>query len=554
MKASSISRAATAAWLPLVMVAAPAPVTAQVAPTWRVVAGESASVVSPDLPVGTNRDFDNVSIGDAGRDLFQARVTWPSALVGYWAQHNGRFVHYSQTGTASARGPGRIGAEADHVFNTLYTDQGFAAPDGQRVFLAQAGTSTGTVLSHGLWRWDGTANIEIARGGTDGPLGPNLGTDWVFRNNTVLDGRMRNDGEALIYAEVDSPTGARSYVLGLHDPDSGNRTCMRQGDTDPSRAPGLMPGDSFGTLETDLSRFSIARSGRIHGRMTASGSRVGLWEFCDGPPRAIAATGEGGALGPGVGDAAARFTNFTSQAPQPASRDRLVFFADWRLPSQNERLGLFMHDGTGNPAIVWNEPTGFHGPNWNNATWSGFYTAKMSVAHDYVTFVADMNTGDGATPQGLFRMRIGERPQLVALRNLTNPAYRPDPDRTWASFDAMAVLSNGDILLSAETNPNSRRDLWLLREGVAPLRLLGNGTPISVRTPQGTVQTTITNFSITSFSGVPSGVRTAAGIDGWVGTDGTVSVLASTATHGRVLITTKLDVPNPDIIFVGDFE
>lgn len=549
MRTSSIARAAKAAWIPLIAALAPWPVAAQTV-TWRVVVGEGSTVVTPDLPTGNSRLLTDIHMGDAGRDLFAARVSSPTAQQGYYAQKGDRFVRYVQQGVTTATGPGRSGAESNHVFLDLNNGWGGAAPDGQRAVLGRAGDPTATLnASYGIWRWDGVRNIEVVRGGTDGPLGPNLGANWVYRNSSALgSARMRSGGDMIIYGEVQSPGAGYTWSLGMHEAGQGNRICMRSSDTDPARAPGLAAGDSFSNSEAGLGRFAFSRTGRVYGRMAASGSREGIWEFCDGAPRAVVATGFTNNLGPSLGDATATFTGVYGRSPLPASRERLVYFADWRIPPATSRAGLFVHDNGTNLPVAYTEPTGFYGPNWNNATWNSFALETLSVAHDYAVFTAAINTAD-ATPRGLFRVRIGERPQLVGLLNLTNPDYRPEEGRTWQGFDAMAVLSNGDILLDARTNPNSTHDLWLLRNGQPPRRLLSTGTPITINTTQGAVQTTISSFSVPS-----DGVRNADGSDSWVGVDGTIYISANAANYGRVLITTKLDVPNLDIIFAGGFE
>ena len=544
----------TAAWVPLQAALAIALMPAQVAAqatVWRTVAGESGSVIAPDLPPGTSRNLTDVYIGDAGRDLFGFRVNGPTALEGYWAQRGNRIARYTQLGSAGTFGPGRSGAEAGHVFLSVNSGWGGAAPDGQRNFLARAGDPAATLnASYGLWRWDGTANIEVARGSTDGALGPGLGAGWVFPNSSgFATARMLSEGNMLMYADVRSPTGAESDILALHVPWQGNTPCMRSETIEAALAPGLSAGDEFFATSAGISRFSVGRDGRIHGRMAATGSREGVWEFCDGPPRAIAVNDETGVRGPDVGDSAAEFSAFSARAPLSAGNGKLVFFADWRVPPASGRTGLFLHDGAGNRGIAYNEPSGFHGPNWLDSTWRTFDTGMLSVARDYSAFVAGLDTPDGGDPTGLWRLRAGDRPELVALIGLTGAPYEPEAGRTWRSFDAVAVLSNGDILLEASTNPNSTRDLWLLRQGEAPRRILSPGQVVDVQTAQGTVQTTVTSFDVPD-----GGANYSDGSDRWVGADGTLYLSVNSANFGRLLITTRIAIPDPDIIFLGDFE
>lgn len=555
MKTTNITRAATIATsIPLQAALAlallPGAAAAQ-APTWRAVAGENGAVVAPDLPTGTLRDITDVYIGDAGRDLFGLRVSSPSALEGYWAQRGNRLVRYTQLGNSGALGPGRSGAEAGHVFLSINTGWGGASPDGQRNFLARASDPAATLAaSHGLWRWDGTSNIEVARASTDGVLGPGLGAGWVFPNSSSFaSARMLNGGRMLMYADVDSPTGADSELLALHVPGQGNLPCTRSGATEPALAPGLAPGDSFLTISAGLARFSVNRAGRVFGRMPVSGSREGIFELCDGAPRAIAVDGEIGPRGPDLAPISAEFTGFYARAPQPSGTTGLTFFADWRVPGQASRAGLFHFDGIANRGIAYTEDSGYYGPNWANATWRSFATDSLTVSHEYAAFIAGLDTADGGDPTGLWRVRAGDRPQLVALIGLTLADYQPEPGRTWRSFEEVVMLSNGDILLQATTNPDNLRDLWLLQDGAAPRRILSPGTPVTVQTTTGTVQVPVSSFSVPA-----DGADYNEGADRWVGADGTLYLAVSTSNFGRLLITTSLAVPNPDIIFTGGFE
>lgn len=552
MKNRSMARVAKRAVLPLaaaIAMAAPGAVLAQ-ATSWRVVAGENGGVLSPDLPAGTTRNITDVYMGDMGRDLFGFRVSSPTALEGYWAQRGNRVVRYTQGNSTGALGPGRGGAEASHVFLSINSGWGGASPDGQRNFLARAGDPAATLnASYGLWRWTGTGNVEVARGSAAGLLGPGLGAGWVFLNNSSFaTARMLDGGRMLMYTDVRSPTGADSTMLAMHVPGTGNVPCMRAGATDPALAPGIVAGDSFSSVTSGIARFAVNPAGTVYGRAASSGSREGIWEFCDGAPRAIAVTGETGARGPNMNIENVQFSGFTARAPMPASGDDVVFYADWRVPPSSGRLGLFLHDGVANRGIVYNEPSGYYGPNWAQATWRSFFTDMVATARDVSAFVAGLDTADGGDPTGLFRVRHGERPELVALLGLTGD-YEPEAGRTWRSFDAVGVLSNGDILLEATTNPNATRDLWLLRAGEDPRRILSIGQPISVQTAQGAVQTTVSSFDVPD-----GGAGFSDGGDRWIGADGTLYLSVLSATHGRVLITTKLDVPNPDVIFASDFE
>jgi hypothetical protein len=518
---------------------------------WSVVAGESAQVVAPDLPTGTFRDITDVIVGDTGAMQFGFRVSSPAALEGYWSQRGGQLTRYAQRSVAGATGPGRSGAEAGHVFLAINSGWGGAGADGQRAFLARAGDAAATLTaSYGLWRWNGTANVEVARGSTDGGLGPGLGTNWVFPNSSgFASARMQHGGGMVISADVTSPTNEDSQVVLRHVPGQGNLPCLRTGAIETALAPGLTAGDSFFTFSAGIGRLSLDTEGRIHARLAATGSREGIWQICDGAPRAIAVNDEIGERGPDVGIATAEFSSFSSTPPQPAGGGDLMFFADWRVPPASGRTALFRHDGSANRGIAYNEPSGYFGPNWSTSTWRSFDTGSLSVARDYSAFVAGLDTPGGGDPVGLWRVRAGDRPELVALLGLTGEPYEPEPGRTWRSFDAVAVLSNGDIVLDASSNPNNTRDLWLLQQGQAPQRLLSIGQAINVPTPQGLVAAAVTGFDVPD-----GGAAYSNGSDSWIAADGTLLLPVNVANFGRVLVTRRLSVPNPDAVFGNGFE
>jgi hypothetical protein len=538
------------AWTLMATASSALPLAAQTV-TWQVVAGENSQIIAPDLPAGITRNLTDVWVGDTGASLFGFRATSPSASEGYWASRSGRLVRYTQLSSNGTLGPGRGGAEAAHVFLSINSGWGGASSDGQRNILARAADPAATLnASYGLWRWDGTRNVEVARASTDGILGPGLGAGTVFQNSgSFATARMLNGGSMLISANVTSPTGVDSQLVARHVPGLGNRPCSRSGSTDPSLSPGLAAGDTFFTVSSGIGRMSVTPAGQIHARLTTAGSREGIWELCNGAPRAIAVDNETGPRGPDVGISTALFSSFAFQAPQPSASAGTFFFADWRDPPQGSRTALFRHDGISNRGIAFNEPSGYFGPNWLSATWRSFSTDSLSVAYDYAAFVADVNTPDGGTPVGLWRVRAGDRPELKALIGLIGAPYEPEPGRSWRSFDAVAALSNGDIVLEATTNPNSTKDLWLLRAGQAPTRLLSLGQNIAVPTTQGNVQASISSFDV-----LDDGANYSNGTDTWIAADGTLYVSANTTNLGRILITTRLTVPNPDIVFANGLE
>lgn len=120
---------------------------------WRIVAGESGTVVSPGLPAGVGRTLTDITLGDVGADLVGLRITNQSTLTGYWARKQGTLVRYTQAGVTGNLGPGRTGTQSTHVFTDVGGGWRGASPDGQRVFAAQAGPpGSPTAATDGIWR------------------------------------------------------------------------------------------------------------------------------------------------------------------------------------------------------------------------------------------------------------------------------------------------------------------------------------------------------------------------------------------------------------------
>lgn len=514
---------------------------------WRVVAGENGQVLAPDLPAGSTRDLQDVLLGDRGAEQIGFRVGSPAAQVGYWAFRAGRFQRWAQFGSAGAGGPGRTGAESAHQFLSFGSDSGDAGSDGERLLRARAGDPANTAgASFGIWRWNGQGNTEIARGGTDGPLGPGLGTDWVFRTNTAsfADAQMLDQGRLLLVGTVVSPGAIESRLVARHVPGQGNQPCLRSTAQEPGLSPGLSPGDSFANFTQGLDRFVSTSTGQVFGLLPISGGGEGLFAVCSGAPAALAVTNRVGPLGPDTGEANTLFIGFSRLRPSPTQG--LLFSADWRVSGGSTRVGLFQHLNGRNLPIAYNDTGGQLGPNWQNSTWTAF--TALSVARDWLAYTASVRTSEGGSATGLWRQRVGQAPELVALLSLTSVGYIPEPGRTWRSFDAFAVLANGDIVLNATTNPDIVRDLWRIAPGQSPQRLLSSGQTLSVPTASGPASTSVTSFSLPG-DGLPE-----TGRDGWVGADGQLLVRVNTSSFGSLLISRRLDVPDPNQVFRNGFE
>lgn len=520
------------------------PVSAQTV-AWTVVAAEDGRVISAGLPEGTSRSITDIALGDTGGNRVGFRVTSPASLSGYWAQTSTGLRRYTQLAVTGDLGPGRSGAESTHVFLNVYGGDGETAADGTRLFRGRASDPASTTnASYGVWRWNQTSNVEIARSLTSGVLGPGLPDGSTFANTStfVTDRGLRNGG-ALLEGTVTSQSGATSHLMTRHVPGQGNQPCLRSGSTDRSLAPGLVDGDSFSSSWLN-SNLSVSANDRMYGVFNASGSRTGIWEICSGPPSAKAVNAATGLLGPDVGIATAAFTT-DIQAAYPGLPGQFYFFASYReSASSSADQGLFWNDGLSNRALAINDATGAHGPQWNGSTWRTFNVGSLSSSGADTAFTASVTTADGGNPTGLWHVRAGGAPQLRALLGIEG-AYGPEPHRTWRSFGAIAALPNGDVLVEATTDPDIEQALWLLEGTRAPRRVLTVGQSVLVPTASGAVAATITSFDLPN-----GGAEFSRGNDSWVGADGTAVVVANVSTYGKVI----LKAAPSDRIFQDSFD
>jgi hypothetical protein len=517
---------------------------------WRAVIGASSAITAPGLPAG-NRAFNDFAISDVGKGLTGVRITAPDSAQGYWALRQGVWTPYVRNGvTGATMGPGRNGAEAGHVFQLHATDQGYAGADGQRAFAARAGAPGDTLnATWGAWRWDTVKNIEIARALTDGPLGPNLGADWVFQNSSdFVTPRAMNGGQVLLNTNVTSPTGLDRRYLAKSVPGQGIVPCALRHSTDPALAPGIAAGDSFDTAWGMTSNVSVTQDNRVYLVAATNQGRDGIWEVCDGAPRALVVDNEAGARGPEIGIATAVFTDF--EAVHPADDGQFHYFARYRpQPSDSSRTGLFWHDGAANRPLAMNDPANAHGPGWQDATWSSFGTGSLTSAGKWSAFQATIRVpADGATPDGLWRVQAGAAPELVALLDIPG-TYGPEPGRTWDTFYGNAVLANGDVVIEARTQPGAEQALWLLKKDTAPRRILALGQNVAVPTSSGIQQAAVTSYTIAS--GAHPYDR---GVDGWIAADSSLLVeVGLNGYTGRVLISAMSGNPL-DRIFANAFD
>ncbi|MEO8673089.1 MAG: hypothetical protein ABI411_17360 [Tahibacter sp.] len=525
---------------------------------WEVLAAENPNLYTPPLTGAARRTFSHPGVNDSDGGQVGFNVISPADGSGFWTRQAQGLIRYAQLDTSGTSGPGRSGAESAHVFRNLNSAQRDSGGGGQRVFVARAGDPSLPVdaASYGVWRWDLVHNVEVARTGTDATLGPGLGAGWTFpsvANFTQV--RSIQGGRVLLDAKVNGPGGIARNLIARHVPGLGNRPCLLSLSTDPGLAPGLSAGDSFATNFGDPYKPAVDAQGRVFGSFYASGSRVGIWEVCNGAPIARAVDDETGARGPGVANTAAVFSSFDARVV-PSGNGFLYFFALAResiAGGSATITGLFRNDGTHNEAIALLGVSGAFSPNWQGSTFSQFSDNTLDAAGSYATFGASVQTaGGGAT--GLWRSAPGGL-QPAAILNLEG-AYGPEPGSTWKSFRERSILANGDIVMAAETLPANELAVWLLQIGAAPRRILRPGQNLTLPTVSGPVIAAVSSIAL---PGEADGItidtaRPASGRDAWIASDGTVLLQVNMgSTYGSVLISARPTNPD-DVIFRDGFD
>lgn len=516
---------------------------------WRAVYGNSSTITVPGLPAGSRSITDYV-LGDVGQGYASARFTGPDTAAGYWAMRQGTWTQYLKTGvTGATMGPGRTGAEAGHVFQDYVGAAIGAGANGQRAYVAKAGAPGDTLNAKwGVWRWDTTRNIEIARALEEGPLGPNAGAGWTFQNSSSSMGvRALNGGNVLINAYILSQTGTERLYLAKSVPGQGTVGCAMRDSTNPDFAPGIEAGDSFSQTWGWDNNISTSSEGRVYLSTYTNQSRDGIWEICNGAPRVVALDNVTDNLGPDIGIATAVFLDFNVAVP--GDGNQFFFYATYRATSSDSsRTGLFWHDGATNRPLAMRDADNVYGPGWLNSVWNSF--GNMSAAGQWAAFRATVTVpDDGATPSGLWRVKAGGTPQLVALLDVPPGEYGPEAGRSWDEFYGYTVLANGDIIAEARTQPGSEYAIWLLKNGAAPRRILKVGQNVSVPTASGVQQAAVTSYEISNGSFAPS-----RGADDWVGSDSSMLVsVGLNGYSGRVLITSATGNPI-DKIFANGFD
>ena len=543
------------------------------APEWRVVLTPSSNVITlPNLPPpGT---YDVGLPGPVISDSAAATLNFPLRLSNgnydLWRESAGVLNPYAQIGATDLTGPGRVGAEAGHVFrrlvdaSTTLVDTDTNAQDA-RVFAAFAG-DPGVALdaaSIGAWIASATGNAEFARRGVEGVLGPNIGAGWSFGSDggPNIFGRLH----ALPNGAVLINTGARftgtpnlAYtVLARHQPGMGNTTCSVTQATNAAWAPGVLGNDYFESIRYASSspQGEVYAAGDIARQMPIA-VRNGIWQFCAGAPQVKVLSDSIGALGPNIpGNSNAVFTRIPPNIGP--STQGSFYFGGENAVAATAFKGVFHHSFGQNRAILLNDVEGALGPQIPGFVFDTVLDYNPISAGQYAIVRANIRpVGGTSLTTGLWRLRPNAAPEPVAIIGNTG-AFVPAPNRVWRDLDLFSILENGDVLLQANTSNAPAPDaisLWRIRPGRPPEEVLKRGDLVRIPTAAGVVLRPLRGI-FRPGAGNPA-LRLHGGDDSWLSASGNVLINIDVDATPGVFISpwVRAQVSDLDVLLRDGFE
>jgi hypothetical protein len=552
---------------------------------WRVALSSDDDAISmPSLPADhtyvTNYGSDEGGAGlaNSGDGLLGFQLApYNSGADGNWYESGIGFRQYAGVGATGALGPNRSGSESGDVFRALYYADTFDG--GTRAFGARANAPSADAgdATLGIWQSDGAHNVEFARVGTDGPLGPNLGSGMIYTalhnvNDTSYDVGVRslNNRRVMFAGRIGATGTLGSDGLSVYTPGSGNTPCLLSGSTDDQTGPGIVnyvfpSGIGISATMTVSPRGEAYASDyvtRVGG--TGPSSLDGIWQFCDGAPKPGVLTGVTGPYGPHLpGNDAAVFgtdNNGLWGYVAPSEPGSYFFSSGGRLtPNGTTYFGLFHHDAAqqvNNPLLFENQDdsTGY-GPHVSGHVFhDAVIPYVIAASGKYGALRADIApTGSSsADSTGLWRLTTDGGVQPVAIGGDTG-AYAPAPGRTWdGNFYKFTVFDDGEIVTLAETEDTATsttsRSCWRLAVGAAPVEILKVGDLVDVPTASGIVATAVTSIDPYYRLGLPA----AAGRDTWFSANGDI-IAADITLQGHQFATLLIrgQAARPDYIFAA---
>jgi len=524
-----------------------------------IISDQNANITFPNLPASYNIASASPSISDVGNPDMGIFLTSAAVGNGHWAQVEGSWRQFGAINNSGVTGPGRTGTESGHVFFE-WDGVSDSAGSNVRTFVARAGSplQPASVATFGVYSFNGVANVEVARVGNVGALGPNLATGWQFNTSSNPFGRIipQASGRVVISGVVDSPSNTFSPAVVLHVPGFGNRGCAANGLSGP-----LAPGVDLTFIE--LREAVAASDGQVYVRGTqrngASVTADGVWAICEGAPSVKALAKVTGVRGPGLAASTAFFSAIQDQITT-AGGDNFYFAASGQETAGAGAVpfdGIFRHDGTANAPVALRSLQGELGPKVAGSVFSQFSTNKTQAAGRFGLLRATVS--DVVPPansrEGLWRTTTGSSAQPIALVNATG-TLAPSATRRWVSFQNEAIFANGDVLTIATTSltagGDQKRGLWRLRPNRAPESIMAIGDRVTVTAASGPQLVAITDIESVDSSSGP--VQLYSGEDSWASVDGSIIVGVNLAGFGSTTFYVRGIGTNLSVLLADGFE
>ena len=520
---------------------------------WVAVLSESsANIGIPNFPATYTISGGGPALAKTGGGELGFLLTNAADKSGHWAVVDGVLRQFTAVNRAGALGPGRLGSEAAHVF-FAFPGASNSTGSNNRIFVGQAGSPSQppTAAPFGVWSFNGAANIEVARNGNVGALGPNLGAGWQF-NITNANGFARviplAGGRVVMQAQVDSPSSAFIQGVVLHTPGSGNQGCAAVGLTG-----ALAPGANLKFNRIDA---IAANSDSVYMTAqtvdTAFNQASGIWRICEGAPVARALAKDTGIRGPGL--AAGAFFNTLGEEIDPASGNTFFFNANGQYADAVAFDGIFHHDGMSNAPVVLRGVQELLGPRVTNFVFNQFGDLKTQAAGRFGVLKTRINNlVTGEVRFGLWRIARGAPAEPLAVVGEAG-ALAPLATRRWVEFQNEAILENGDVLTIADTEAvggsDPRRSLWRIRPNRTPELLLDIGDRVTVNTTTGPQLVAITALEPVFEAGP---LQQYGGDDSWVSADGSALIAVRLAGFGTTTFYLRGQATNV-VTFADGFE
>ena len=540
---------------------------------WRLVlSSTSNTVLLPHVPAGGHSLSPLPGeLSDAPAATLAFNLTRADGRKGLWREFAGNLQPYAEVGIGGAVGPGRGGSESTHVFRLLGSFDSNA--EDQRVFGARAGDPSLPLdnASYGMWRVGNSGNVEIARIGTDGALGPGLGPDWFFATDfdfvdSVNFAHMHAlpGGGVLLDTSVSPPPGqmfTKRQALVRYSPGIGNVPCAVVRVTDPALAPGVLTNDyfdGFGTAGTSRSGEIFATASSATSTPTIA-TRRGIWKFCNGAPQVRALSAHTGSLGPNIpGNAAAVFDTFMPIIA-PTTAGAFYFSGEGSSPAFK---GIFHHANGQNTPVLLNEAQGALGPGIAGFAFDQVIDFHpLSAGRFGLVYTRIQAVGGSAERFGLWRLRPDAAPEPVLLEDDNGPLGGPVPERRWETVSAFNVFENGVVAVLATTSTppsaTTRLSLWRMRPGHAPEEILKAGDSVRVPTANGLELRAVRGVSNTFVGSGSDGLQNRAGDDSWISASGNALVeVVLEGIEGNIYPTryVRAQVTNLDVLLEDSFE